>query len=352
MNSINKITKRIIQKDSSILDALKVMDEQKVKLLFVFDIDNFLGVITIGDIQRLILKKVPLNVKVYEYLDKNKVYAYQDDTIESIKNKMIRLRAECMPILNHDGELIDVYFWEDFFKNELIKEGKKIDIPVVIMAGGLGSRLKPLTNIIPKPLLPINEKTIIEMIFEQFVQIGCSKFYVSANYKYEILAYYLENIKDKYDITLYKEDKPLGTIGSLSLLKGKINTPFFVSNCDIMIDQDYRDMYDYHMENNNDITLITAVKTYPIPYGVVETGENGIMLELTEKPELTYMINTGVYILQPELINEIPENTLFHITDLFDKVKTMGGKIGCFPVTEKSWIDIGNWEEYLQLIRK
>lgn len=351
MNNINKITKRIIKKNNSILDALKVMDEQKVKLLFVFHMDSFMGVITIGDIQRLILKKIPLNTMVYKYLDKNKVYAYQDDTKESIKNKMIRLRAECMPVLNHNGELIDVIFWEDFFKNELINEGEKIDIPVVIMAGGLGSRLKPLTNVIPKPLLPINEKTLIEIIFEQFAQIGCSKFYVSANYKFEILAYYLENIKDKYDITLFREDKPLGTIGSISLLKGKINTPFFVSNCDILIDQDFRDMYNYHVENKNDITLVTAVKTYPIPYGVVQTGENGIMLDLTEKPELTYMINTGVYILQPELINEIPIDTFFHITDLFQKVIKKKGKIGCFPVAEKSWTDFGSWDEFIKIIK-
>lgn len=136
----------------------------------------------------------------------------------------------------------------------------------------------------------------------------------------------------------------------MSLLKGKINTPFFVSNCDILIDQDYRDVYDYHCKNRNDITIVTAVKSFKIPYGVIETGENGLMTTLTEKPETTYMINTGVYILQPELIDEIPENEFYHITNLMEKIQARGGRIGCFPVSEKSWTDIGEWREYLKLI--
>ncbi|NLK93393.1 MAG: NTP transferase domain-containing protein, partial [Bacteroidales bacterium] len=208
MNTIDKISKIIIQRDSSILEALKVMDAQKVKSLFVFDKDVFIGLITIGDIQRVIIKNVPLQTAIDNILDNNKVYAFKGDKVDSIKEKMICLRAECMPVLNQEGKLIDVYFWEDFFHNKSIKDNQKIDIPVVIMAGGLGTRLKPLTNVIPKPLLPINEKTIIEIILEQFTQIGCSKFYISVNYKYEILAYYLQNMKNKYNITLFKEDKP------------------------------------------------------------------------------------------------------------------------------------------------
>ena len=219
------------------------------------------------------------------------------------------------------------------------------------MAGGKGTRLKPLTNVIPKPLIPIGDKTILEQIMDQFEEIGCSKFYMSVNYKYEILRFYLEKLEHHYDIEFFKEDKPLGTIGSVALLKDKISTPFFVSNCDILIDQDYRDVYDYHCENENDITIVTAVKSYRIPYGVIETGDNGVMRGLTEKPELTYRINTGVYILNSELIHEIPENQFFHITDLMDKVRGRGGRIGCFPVSEKSWTDIGEWDEYLKLIK-
>jgi NDP-sugar pyrophosphorylase family protein len=134
-------------------------------------------------------------------------------------------------------------------------------------------------------------------------------------------------------------------------LKNKITTSFFVSNCDILIEQDFRDVYDYHNLNKNDITIVTAIKTQKIPYGVIETGEFGLMTSITEKPEMSYMINTGVYMLQPDMIKEIPEGSFFHITDLIDKVRKGGGKVGCFPVTEKSWTDIGEWDEYLKLIR-
>jgi NDP-sugar pyrophosphorylase family protein len=204
--------------------------------------------------------------------------------------------------------------------------------------------------VIPKPLIPIGEKTILQEIMDQFESIGCKKFYMSVNYKYDMIEFYLKQLDKTYDISFFREEKPLGTNGSVSLLKDKITTPFFVSNCDILIDQDYRDVYEYHKENSNDLTIVTAVKSHRIPYGVITTGENGIMEGLSEKPEKTYMINTGVYILNPELINEIPENEFFHITHLMDKIRVRGGRVGCFPVSEKSWTDIGEWPEYLKLI--
>jgi predicted acyltransferase len=175
--------------------------------------------------------------------------------------------------------------------------------------------------------------------------------YISVNFKVDILKYYMDNLDHKYDITYFQEDKPLGTIGSISLLKGKIETPFFVSNCDSLIDQDFRDVYDYHVENKNDLTIVTTVKSFKIPYGVLETGENGLMTGLLEKPELTYQINTGVYILNPKCINEIPEGKLFHITHLMEKIKSRGGRVGCFPVSEYAWRDMGEWPEYLKMIK-
>lgn len=352
MNYSAEIQKRIIEGNSSIISVLKKMDTESVKLLFVFENDKFDGIITIGDIQRAIIKNIDLNCPIVSILDVNKIYAKETDSIDDIKKRMYALRAECMPVVSENGNFENVYFWKDLFGNKYQEERQKIDLPVVIMAGGLGTRLRPLTNVIPKPLIPINEKTILEVILDQFIGIGCSKFYMSVNYKHEILQYYLDNLDKKYDIKLFKEEHPLGTIGSVSLLTGKINTPFFVSNCDIIIDQDYRDVYDYHIENENDITIVTAVKSYNIPYGVIETGDNGIMTGLSEKPEITYMINTGVYLLQSNLINEIPKNHFYHITNLIEKVKNRGGKVGCFPVSEKSWTDIGDWDEYLKLIRR
>lgn len=349
---LTKIQKRIISGTNTLIQALTQMDERGVKLLFVFENDKFLGILTIGDIQRAIIKNVDMNSAVLSILDRNKIYARTSDSLEVIKEKMYKLRAECMPLVDDNGELLNVFFWKEMFDEKKQSRQDKIELPVVIMAGGLGTRLKPITNVIPKPLIPVSEKTILETIMDQFKGIGCTKYYLSVNYKREIIEYYLNNIEEKYDVTFLKEDKPLGTIGSVSLLKGKIDKPFFVSNCDIIVDQDYRDVFDYHRNNKNDITIVTAIKSFHIPYGVIETGDNGLMKGISEKPDMSYMINTGVYLLEPQLINEIPDNTFYHITDLIEKVRERGGRVGCFPVSEKSWTDIGDWNEYMKIIRK
>lgn len=348
--AINRISSQIITSELSILAALKKMDEVKSKLLFVFDADKFDCLLTIGDIQRAIIRNVELTSPVSLILDRNKIYARQDDSIEEIKRVMFRESIDCMPILNHDREIVDILFWADVFKETVTEVREKIDLPVVIMAGGKGTRLKPITNVIPKPLVPVGDKTILEVIMNQFESIGCHKFYMSVNYKADMMKYYLSQLPHKYDIEFFMEDKPLGTIGSVSLLKGKITTPFFVSNCDSINEQDYRDVWDYHVSNHNDMTIVTMVKSFKIPYGVIETGEDGLMTALKEKPEQTYQVNTGVYILNPELIDEIPEGEFFHITHLMDKVKSRGGRVGCFPVSEDSWKDMGEWPEYLKMI--
>lgn len=347
---LEKIKNRIIAPDITILGAMKQMDEIKMKILFVYGGDKFEGILTLGDIQRAIIKGHSLTEAVEKILDRNKIYAYSSEPIDTIKQKMEAIRAELMPVLQ-DGELVEVYTWEDLFGKSSEPQKKLIDLPVVIMAGGKGTRLKPITNVIPKPLVPIGDKTILEVIMDQFEGIGCHKFYMSVNYKADMMKYYLSQLEHQYDIEFFMEDKPLGTIGSVSLLKGKITTPFFVSNCDSINEQDCRDVYDYHVSNHNDLTIVTMVKTFKIPYGVIETGEDGLMTALSEKPELTYQVNTGVYILNPSCIDEIPEGEFFHITHLMEKIKDRGGRVGCFPVSEHAWRDMGEWPEYLKMIK-
>ena len=346
-----RIEDRTIGLKTSLIEAMKLMDAIKVKTLFVLNGEHFEGIITLGDIQRAIINNVALKEPVSGILNKNKVYGYQSEGEASIKEKMRRMRAEVMPILDEKGELVDVWFWGDLFKtSEIVSQREKIDLPVVIMAGGKGTRLKPITNVIPKPLVPVGDKTILEVIMDQFEEIGCHKFYMSVNYKADMMRYYLSQLEHQYDIEFFMEDKPLGTIGSVSLLKSKITTPFFVSNCDSINEQDYRDVWDYHVSNHNDMTIVTMVKSFKIPYGVIETGEDGLMTALKEKPEMTFMVNTGVYILNPECIAEIPEGEFFHITQLMEKIKARGGRVGCFPVSEHAWKDMGEWPEYLKML--
>ena len=346
-----EINTKIVDAKETIIQTMRLMDDVKTKCLLVFENNRFLGMITIGDLQRAIISNKSFNLPIGKLIDNTeKKYAHEGDDIQQIKEWMIEVRAEFMPVLDSTGNLTDVIFWEDLFKESPLDNKRKINLPVVIMAGGKGSRLKPITNVIPKPLVPIGEKTILEVIMDQFKSIGCKKFYMSVNYKADMMKYYLSQLDHNYDIEFFQEEKPLGTIGSVSLLKGKINSPFFVSNCDCINDQDYRDVYDYHINNHNDITIVTTIKSFKIPYGVIETGEDGLMTALSEKPEHTYQVNTGVYILNPSCIDEIPEGELFHITHLMEKIKKQGGRVGCFPVSEHSWHDMGEWSEYLKMI--
>ena len=167
MNNALLLNRTINIKDS-IISSLKKMDTEKTKTLFVFSENSFMGMLTIGDIQRAILKNINLEECVEKILDTNKIFAYKDEPIEEIKNKMYRLRAECMPVIGNDGELLNVYFWSDLFGSREPLPKATLDLPVVIMAGGKGSRLAPLTNIYPKPLIPVGEKTIIETIMSWY----------------------------------------------------------------------------------------------------------------------------------------------------------------------------------------
>lgn len=336
---------------STIIQTMKLMDDRRTKSLLVFDNEQFIGMITNGDLQRAIIANKPFDATIDSIVDNtNKKYAHIDDDKEQIKSWMMEVRAEMMPVVDFAGNLVNVIFWNELFDEKQKDNREKIDLPVVIMAGGKGARLKPITNVIPKPLIPVGDKTILEEIMDQFEGIGCKNFYMSVNYKSDMMRFYLNQLEHHYNIEFFEETKPLGTIGSVSLLKGKIATPFFVSNCDIIIDQDYRDVYEYHQNNHNDLTIVTAVKSFKIPYGVIETGDDGLMTALQEKPDITYMINTGVYLLNAECIDEIPEGEFFHITHLMEKIKARGGRVGCFPVSENAWKDMGEWPEYLKMI--
>lgn len=335
---------RNISPHKSLLEAMKQMDNLDRKLLIVIENDKFLGLISAGDIQRAIIQNKSLETQIREILRNNIRIAKPETSLDDIKKMMLDFRMELCPVTDNNNNILKIYFWEDLFFDNKPRPANQFNLPVVIMAGGIGSRLKPLTNVLPKPLIPIGEKTIIEEIFERFGNHGCNDFFVSVNYKAELIEYYLRNQKLSYKLEFFKEEKPMGTAGSLSLLKGKMDQTFFVSNCDILIEQDYSEILDFHRGSKNEITIVAALKNYPIPYGVVETGDNGTLLNIQEKPEFTFKINSGMYILEPHLLNEMPANEFYNITQLIEKVKNRKGIIGVFPVSEGSWKDIGSWD--------
>ncbi|WP_240924988.1 nucleotidyltransferase family protein [Maribellus sediminis] len=355
MHSEKEYEHLIIDSKESLLSALKKMDEERVKLLIVFENSKYKSLLSIGDLQRAIIQGKVLQDEAIESLNREDIVCSVSDNKEEIKQKMLEIRAQFMPVVNEANELIDIYFWEEIFSEEFdvsSKPKQNLAIPVVIMAGGKGSRLKPLTNIIPKPLIPIGEKTIIEKIIDNFCKSGLSNFYLSVNYLSHMIESYFNNLPDKnYKIQFYKEDTPRGTAGSLSLIKDQIKSTFFVSNCDILIDQDYSQILDYHKKNKNEITAVTAVKSFRLPYGSFVLDKDGSVNNITEKPEFTFHVNAGMYIVEPHLLDVIPDDGIFHITDLMSLVMKRNGKIGIFPVSEKSWMDIGEWNLYERFLK-
>jgi dTDP-glucose pyrophosphorylase len=338
--------------NASILSAMKQMDKTGRKLLIVQRGEKYFSMLSIGDIQRALLKNYSTEIKIAEILRPKVTKADVNDSWDHIRELVFQSRSEYMPVVDDNNNVVKVIFWEDLFSPDEKRINKKLNIPVVIMAGGEGKRLRPITNVLPKPLIPIGDRTILENIMDRFVNVGCNEFLMTVNFKAEMIRHYFEVLNNPlYRISYFEEIQPLGTAGSLSLLKEKINETFFVSNCDIIIDADYSEILDYHQKNNNELTLVSAIKHYPIPYGTIETGDNGKLLELKEKPEVTFQINSGMYILEPEILADIPENTFFHITHLIEKIINRKGRVGVFPVSQGSWKDIGNWAEYLQEIK-
>jgi dTDP-glucose pyrophosphorylase len=341
---------RLILPSDTILTALKKMDAIDRKLLIVSDGIVIDGLLSIGDIQRAIIKNLSMDRVVSEILRESVTYVDVEADLNEIRSLMLEYRMELCPVVNREGVVVDIHFWEDLFTKSEMSLRTHFDLPVVIMAGGLGMRLRPLTQVLPKPLIPIGDRSIIEEIIDSFAGHGCREFHISLNYKSELIRFYLDNLRLPINLHYHIEEEPMGTGGSLSLMKGFIKSSFFVSNCDILISQDYSEIVDYHRDSSNEITLVSAIRQIPIPYGTLETDNEGKLMSILEKPELTFKINTGMYLLEPHLLEEIPEKTFYPITNLIEKLLEGNRRVGVFPVSEKSWKDIGEaglLKEYL-----
>lgn len=344
-------TNIIVDKSITLLDAIKLMDSIERKLLIITEDNKFLGLISIGDIQRALINKVDLSECALKFIRPDILIAHPQDNPEEIRKLMIRERIESMPVVDNERFLIDIIEWKDILSEEKIHNVLPFQIPVVIMAGGVGSRLKPLTNIIPKALIPVSDRTIIEEIMDRFADAGCGQFFLSLNYKSELISEYISKL-NKYKVNYVEEKKPLGTAGSLYLLREKINSSFFVSNCDILVELDFYELYKYHQSHNNTVTVVSVLKSYNIPYGTLDTCEGGKLVGLQEKPDFVYQINSGVYLVEPEIFHYITENEYLDITTLLIRLIENGRNVGVFPLSSKSWIDMGNWDDYLSLIGK
>jgi len=347
------IKELLIREDNTIKEALKQIDFGGKKIVFVVDCNNrLIGSVSDGDIRRAILNNISLDNHVEQIINKNPKSVFEADPILTVKSLMLKHRIEVIPQLNIKYEIVDILFWDQIFGPVHERIHQQIDLPVVIMAGGKGTRMDPFTRILPKPLIPIGDKPIIEVIMDEYAKFGMKNFFISINHKGKMIKTYFEDHESGYSIVYINEEKPLGTAGALKYLIGKIDSSFFVSNCDIIIKDDYSKIYEFHKEEKYALTMVASMQHHTIPYGVCEIENGGELKNMIEKPQYDFLVNSGMYLLNPEVLRFIPENEFFHFTHLIDRLKKNGYKIGVYPVSEKSYIDVGQWGEYKKAIEQ
>ncbi len=333
--------------------AMQKLDESGQKILFVVSSDDVLiGSLTDGDVRRWILSSGGLDATVDDVCNRRPFSVREHFDLEQVRDECLKRGFDAVPVLSPQSKVVDVMFREDLFGSALRKVPKaKLEIPVVIMAGGRGTRLAPFTHILPKPLIPIGDKSILELIIDKFQAFGVNHIFLTVHHKAKIIKSYFEELQPPYVIEYLHEEHPLGTAGSLTLLKGKVKDRLLVTNCDIIMDLDFADLDAFHTNSKYDITLVASMKSYSIPYGVCEIENGGMLLSIDEKPEHTFLVSTGMYIVNVSMLNLIPDGKLFHMTDLIAAARAAGARIGVYPISESAWRDTGEWEEYRKALQ-
>jgi dTDP-glucose pyrophosphorylase len=337
----------------TISQALERIAKSGDKYLIVVNNQNqLIGTLVDGDLRRAIISKKNLDDTIEEIYNKNPFYLVEENfDFKNVKKILLKKKINFAPVVDKNKKVLNSISLIDLLSDKEILN-KHIDVPVVIMAGGIGSRLEPFTKILPKPLIPINNKPVIEHIIDSFLKFGIKNFFLSINYKSKILKYYFKEYKPKFKLFFLEEKKPLGTAGSLIYLKNTIDQVFFLTNSDIILHIDYKDLYIFHKKNKYDITLVTAAKEFQVSYGVCILNKNGSFKNIKEKPKFNFFTNTGVYVLNKSIINLITENKKIDMDELIRLAKLKKKKIGIFPISDHQWVDIGQWNEYQKAVNQ
>ena len=345
----------LIKPNANLKKALKQLSKMGEKCLVVVDKRNrLLGTLSDGDLRKAILKGKFYKNKINEFYQKKSTFLRKENfSLSQAKNVFLKKRIDVIPIVDESKKVVDVVTFENIFnKNKKNQYFKNFSKTVVIMAGGKGTRLEPFTNILPKPLVPINEKPVIEHIIEKFTNNNVTNFFITLNYKSKILRAFFQEMKPNYKLSFIEEPKPLGTVGGLSLLVGKVKKPFLVTSCDTIININFDNLMNFHISNRNDVTLVVSSKEYIIPYGTCTLNNKGNIKNIIEKPKLDFFVNIGLYVINPNLLKLIPKNKAYDMPDLIQLAKRRKKKIGVYPVDDESWIDVGQWSEYHKAVEK
>lgn len=337
---MNNWEKLLISPSTVIIKALEIIDSGARQIGIVVDENQrLLGTITDGDIRRGLLKGKTLNDPIDSVMNPYPIVASNYDTKENILQLMKFRQLRAIPVIDEDGRIINVETLD-----ELLLPPKR-DNTVVLMAGGLGSRLSPLTDDCPKPLLKVGERPVLETILMNFVEHGFYQFYISVNYKAEMIReYFGDGSKWGVKIKYIEESKRLGTAGALSLLPEKPANPFFVINGDLLTKVNFEQLLDFHLAYQSMGTMCVREVTQQVPYGVVQLNRQKLVA-IEEKPIQKYFVNAGIYLLDPVVLDFIPNNEFYDMPTLFEKMIRQEMHTTAFPIREY-WLDIGRMADY------
>lgn len=351
MYTLINISDNIISEDVSLKYALERLGVVSVKVLLVVDFEEkFVATVTDGDVRRAILAGASLETMIAQVANYHPFYLECDDETKAQKI-MTDKDIPAIPFLDKARKVNKVYI-RDEIEDKQVNCVQKLKIPIVIMAGGLGSRLYPYTKILPKPLIPISDTPISERIIQSFQRIGCEEFHMIVNYKRNMIKAYYNDVDNDYNMHFWDEKTPLGTGGGLYFLKDCINSTFVLTNCDILILDDVRKIIEHHRKEENKVTMVCSLKNFEIPYGIVHFSDGGEISSFEEKPQMSFFTNTGYYILETDIFKYINSGEKISMPDIIDRMRLQGEKVGIYPISENAWLDMGQFDSMESMERK
>jgi len=341
-----------IFRNSNIEDAIKILNKNSVRTLVVIDKKKkLIGTLSDGNIRKSILKGYYLKSSINKIFNKKPIFLFENQyNYESVKKIFLKKKIQLIPIVDKTKKLKQIIYLEDIISlnNSDFNSKRNINnLGVVIMAGGKGLRMQPYTKVFPKPLLPIKESTIIDIIVSKFLKKGANNFYITTNYKHKMIYNHFKSSETKINYKLIKENRLLGTAGSLAFLKKFKEDLFLVTNCDILVDEDYNKIIKYHLKNNNDLTIVASQKSIKIPYGVCLLDKKNSFAGFEEKPNYEFLFNIGFYLINRNVLKTLKINQRLDMDKFILKLHKLKKKIGIYKIDFEKWQDFGNWESYL-----
>lgn len=331
------ISNFFIKSSATIREAIEIIDKAGGQIALVTELDRLLGIVTDGDIRRAVLRDISLEAPVEHIMRRDFHFLPSTATVDEALAMMQKETLHQIPSLDEAGKVVELFLLQDLVKPQ------KHSNTVIIMAGGVGERLRPLTFDCPKPMLRVGGKPMLEIILEQCLEAGFNDFYFAVNYlKDQIQSYFNDGRAWKTHIQYLEEDRYMGTAGAISLLPRRPTHPFLVLNGDVLTKVNYRRLLQFHEENNSSATLSVRENITQIPYGVVKA--DGIkFLTIEEKPSLKHYINAGIYLLNPEIFDLIPTGKFLDMPQLLKAAADSGKLVATFPIHEY-WLDVGRPE--------